>query len=116
MHKKQHKHAIHILPKKVVSLRPKTRPARNGRHLIINLKDGLQFQGNREKMARPLGGKQNVQGYGKSLQAEILCVEHVPVPFRSGIARRPSFRLHSQRHLCPLQAPLRLQRAQPHGL
>ena len=66
---------------------------------------GVQFQGDRGQMAKPLEGGQNLQGGDGPLAAQILRAGHVPLPFGRGPARRPSAGLHRLGHLLALQAP-----------
>ena len=77
---------------------------------------GVQFQGDRSQMAKPLEGGQNLQGGDGPLAAQILRAGHVPLPFGSGPARRPSAGLHRLGHLLALQAAQGIQRPPPDGL
>jgi len=67
-------------------------------------------------MAKPLEGGQNLQGGDGPLAAQILRAGHVPLPFGSGPARRPSAGLHRLGHLLALQAAQGIQRPPPDGL
>ena len=67
-------------------------------------------------MAEAVGRPSDLPRRGGREEEEILRAEYVPLPQRRRPPRGPPPGLHRQRHLRPLQAALRLQRAQPHGL
>ena len=67
-------------------------------------------------MASKVGGRENLPGYGRRIEAEILCIKHVPLSFRSRTTRRTPAGIYRFGHLRPLQTTARLQCTQSDGI
>ena len=67
-------------------------------------------------MAAKVGGRENLAGYGRRIEAEILRIEYVPLPVRGRTARRASAGIHRFGYLRPLQTTAWLQCTQSDGI
>src|SRR5881396_1321589 len=67
-------------------------------------------------MAEILGGAQDFPRARQHSEAQAVHTGYVPLPFRRRSSRGPPGRLHGYRHVLPLPADARLQRAPSDGL